>query len=213
VAFNDGSALDTEFAVGPADWVYGNTIPGHWDVLDVHGPQTSYTDQTWYQFALTKSNTLYSLYVDGQLSCQQTVAAAASYNTNVASIFGSITPINPSYPYTFLGKLDDFRFYNRALSSNEVQELYAYESVPQGTNQPCVPYPATATASVVNGFVVGATVTDGGCGYTNVPLVSFTGRGGSGGAASGEPAVHDGERSAIWCLVKAKTRQHNSKSP
>jgi len=32
---------------------------------------------------------------------------------------------------TFLGRLDDFRIYNRALSSNEVQQLYQYESTPQ----------------------------------------------------------------------------------
>jgi hypothetical protein len=176
LAFNDGNRPPyAEFAVGPA-------MPGIWTVTDIHGNKTDYVNQRWYQTVLTKSGTTYTLYIDGQFECQQTIPAAAEYNDNVGFIIGSITPINPPYPDTFFGRLDDFRVYNRALSSNEVQELYAYESVPQ--TQPCVPYAATATATVVNGFVVGATVTDGGCGYTNAPVVSFIGGGGSGAAAS-----------------------------
>jgi len=45
------------------------------------------------------------------------------------------------------------------------------------------PYVATATATVVNGFVVGATITDGGWGYTNTPPVMITGGGGTGAQA------------------------------
>ena len=43
--------------------------------------------------------------------------------------------------------------------------------------------PPRATPEVVNGFVVGATITDGGCGYTNTPLVLIEGGGGSGATA------------------------------
>ncbi len=42
---------------------------------------------------------------------------------------------------------------------------------------------AIATASVVNGFVVGVTITDGGYGYTNTPDVRIIGGGGSGAEA------------------------------
>jgi len=48
----------------------------------------------------------------------------------------------------------------------------------------CVPHRATATAQLVNGFVVGASITDPGCGYTNTPLVLILGGGGSGAAAT-----------------------------
>lgn len=50
----------------------------------------------------------------------------------------------------------------------------------------CTPHRATATATVVNGFVVGATITDAGCGYANAapPVVSIEGGGGSGAAAT-----------------------------
>jgi hypothetical protein len=50
--------------------------------------------------------------------------------------------------------------------------------------QPCTPYPATATATVEDGFVVTATVTDGGCGYTNAPEVLIQGGGGTGATAT-----------------------------
>jgi hypothetical protein len=45
------------------------------------------------------------------------------------------------------------------------------------------PRGAAATAQVVNGFVVGATLLDGGLGYTNAPSVVITGGGGSGASA------------------------------
>lgn len=49
----------------------------------------------------------------------------------------------------------------------------------------CTPHAATATAVLYNtNFVVGATITDPGCGYTNAPLVLIQGGGGSGATAT-----------------------------
>jgi len=48
----------------------------------------------------------------------------------------------------------------------------------------CTPHAARATAQVVNGFVVGATIADGGCGYTNAPVVLIQGGGGTGATAT-----------------------------
>jgi hypothetical protein len=42
---------------------------------------------------------------------------------------------------------------------------------------------ATAAATVINGFVVAITVTDGGAGYTEAPTVTLSGGGGSGATA------------------------------
>lgn len=47
----------------------------------------------------------------------------------------------------------------------------------------CSPHKAQATAQWVNGFVVGATITDSGCGYTNAPVVRIEGGGGNGATA------------------------------
>ncbi len=78
----------------------------------------------------------------------------------------------------FKGSMDDVRIYNRALTSNEVVQLYA------ANEGPCFPHAAAATPIMFNGFVVGATVTDGGCGYTNAPTVTILGGGGSGATAT-----------------------------
>jgi hypothetical protein len=48
----------------------------------------------------------------------------------------------------------------------------------------CTPHKATATAQLVNGFLVGAIITDPGCGYTNAPTVLIQGGGGSGATAT-----------------------------
>lgn len=48
----------------------------------------------------------------------------------------------------------------------------------------CSPHKATGTATLVNGFVVGAVITDAGCGYTNAPTVLVQGGGGSGATAT-----------------------------
>lgn len=48
------------------------------------------------------------------------------------------------------------------------------------TIQAGAPRQATAVAFVANGFVIAATIVDGGEGYRNVPTVEFTGGGGSG---------------------------------
>lgn len=48
------------------------------------------------------------------------------------------------------------------------------------------PVPAKATPIIVNGFIIGATVTDGGCGYTNSPFIVFNGQGGSGAGGYGQ---------------------------
>ena len=53
----------------------------------------------------------------------------------------------------------------------------------------CIPHAATAEATVVNGFVVGATITDGGCGYTEPPLVIIRG---SGTGATATATITDG---------------------
>ena len=59
----------------------------------------------------------------------------------------------------------------------------------------CPAHTASATAQVVNGFVVGATVTDPGCGYAAPPRVVIQGGGGTGAAATA--VVNNGNVSGI----------------
>jgi hypothetical protein len=156
-------------------WAVGSGIG--WTVLNEGGIKTNYASQTWYQMIFTKSGALYTSYINGQVDGQYTNSAESGYNYGVGYEFGSV---GATYAVSE-GRLDDFRVYDRALSTNEIQQLYAYESVPEPAH--CIPFPATATATATNGFVIAATVTDGGCGYTNTPLVQIVGGGGSGATA------------------------------
>jgi hypothetical protein len=88
----------------------------------------------------------------------------------------------------FNGAVDDVRIFNRALNSNEVLQVY-------NSSEVCFPHAATAVATVINGFVVGANITDGGCGYTNAPQVTIVGGGGSNATATA--TVTNGQVSSI----------------
>jgi hypothetical protein len=93
----------------------------------------SYTDSKWHSFVVVvptnaaESNVLF--YMDGLVQTNLTVTSP-----------GSLINTATTYPLQFgelwvgaqflTGALGDVRIYNRALSSNEVEELYAYESTP-----------------------------------------------------------------------------------
>ena len=80
---------------------------------------------TWYSATLTKSNTIYCFYINGRLQFTGTNALASSYNYSDGFTLGS-----SGWNETFLGAMDDIRIYNRALSTNELTQLYQIESAP-----------------------------------------------------------------------------------
>jgi hypothetical protein len=146
----------------------------------------------WNQVVMLRSAGAAMFYVNGIPSTNTFLATPTAPPT--AFEIGSAG--YPSYGESlfFVGAVDDVRVYNRALSSNEVQELYEYEAAPE----PCLPRPATASATVEDGFVIAVTLTDGGCGYTSAPTVTITGGGGNG--AQAEAVVSNREVIAIEVL-------------
>ncbi|MDB6022341.1 MAG: hypothetical protein JWQ04_2198 [Pedosphaera sp.] len=129
-------------------------------------PPTNYT--VWHSIVCVHQDTNDFLYIDNSLM-------AAGNHSGTTADTGSIWigRHQSSFTYDLQGAVDDVRFYGRALSNSEVAQLYAFETIGLARA-------ATATAVVTNGFVVGATVTDGGFGYTNAPVVRVIGGGGSG---------------------------------
>jgi hypothetical protein len=155
------------------NWAVGTGTFG-WSAAYVHGDKNDYQPGQWHQLLFQKNLHDYTMYIDGNLESALTVTNDFSFSP-AALDFGFISS-SPSY---LDGSLDDIRIYNRALSSTEVTDLYALESAAF-----CSPHKATATATLANGFVIGATITDPGCGYTNPPVVVITGGGGSGATAT-----------------------------
>ena len=168
------SGLSLMYHYGPPQvGYYAGPATGNWTEPFRRGAKTDYSNQTWYHLTLTKNGTVFTLYSNGQVDTQQIISVASGYNYEVGYRLGS----HPEGTHFFKGRLDDFRIYNRALSEEEVKGLYDYESKPaSGT--------ATATPQVVNGFVVGATVTYGGVDYIEAPNITIFGGGGSGATAT-----------------------------
>jgi Concanavalin A-like lectin/glucanases superfamily len=131
----------------------------------------SIADNSWHQCVASFDGTNLSLYVDGVFAIASPIV---SNRVNTRGTIGIRADLADEF---WNGGIDDVRIYNRSLSSNEVAELYADETF-------CSPHAAEATAQVVNKFVVGASITDSGCGYTNAPAVLIVNGGGSGATAT-----------------------------
>jgi hypothetical protein len=91
---------------------------------------------------------------------------------------------NPAHVYYFYfqgsNKSEELTFQDNPYSDNVGGFNVDLFAVSGG----CIPHSATATATLDHGFVVSATITDGGCGYTNTPSVLIRGCGGTGATAT-----------------------------
>jgi hypothetical protein len=141
------------------------------------------TDNFWYHLVVTTTGSVDTLraYLNGvEIALPPDESTNATYKTTAGklriSTFNDTGGISNESVYWwcqgFKGWIDDVRVYNRALSAQDVQGLYQFES-----GLGVEPRTATAAAQVVNGFLVGATVTDEGAGYTNTPTVRIIGDG------------------------------------
>ncbi len=126
-----------------------------------------------YAYSYDISQNKAFLYKNGFLIAQ---SPRNEYVNQLAGTYVGISVSPQGFDPAFKGNIDDIRFYTRVLLNNEVKNLYEYESVLH-------PHIATATANIVNGFVVGITIQDGGYGYTNAPAVSIGGGDGTGATA------------------------------
>jgi hypothetical protein len=175
---------DVEGAVDWAFAVIGDMLRPHlllasWTYWDSAG---GVQPNAWQHAIFTYDGSTMRTYLNGVESGQRPASGAFRISDGSMRI-GAYAPINGlpvgGSKAFFSGKIDDIRIYNRALSATEVADLYALEAAPF-----CSPHKATATATMANGFVIGATITDPGCGYTNPPVVVISGGGGSGATAT-----------------------------
>jgi len=90
----------------------------------------------WYHVVLTFDGNTLNLYIDGQ----NDGFSQKEYGT-INSESGLMIGDAPYHPYdawhnNFYGLLDDIRIYNRALSAEEVAQIYAYENNPSVVPEP-----------------------------------------------------------------------------
>jgi hypothetical protein len=79
---------------------------------------------TWYQVTVTMDTEI-NIYVNGALACTSTSMTTAVQNDDNVLI-GKLRSVTDERP--FKGFIDDVRFYNRALSATEIQQIYNAEN-------------------------------------------------------------------------------------
>jgi len=80
-------------------------------------------DGRWHHIIGTYDGTAQSLYVDGAIDSSK--SSWGELNTNVEAVWiGGKVDKTPEKNYSWNGRIDDVRIYNRAFTSDEVRELY-----------------------------------------------------------------------------------------
>ena len=93
-----------------------------WDVNGLGGMKSDYQNDTWYNIILIKQNDLYKVYLNGVVDIETNISNSLNYNNLVGFRFGTISP-DSGYEQ-FFGKIDDIGIWNRALTEQEIQNLY-----------------------------------------------------------------------------------------
>ena len=110
--------------------VFGGSQPSPNAYHDWSTPSGAITAGQWNHIAVTFTNSNLRIYINGQLSVDETASISAwnftwsaqgnSTNTN---LIGAVAPASGVTKF-FNGKIDDFAMWSRALTANEVAELY-----------------------------------------------------------------------------------------
>ena len=91
---------------------------------------SSMADDSWHMATGVRANTEIILYIDGVEVDRDTTSSSIDVDSPPIYLGRRYTKsTNGSYHY-YDGLIDDFRLYNRALSADEVQELYNMSQVP-----------------------------------------------------------------------------------
>ena len=113
----------TTGTTAPIDFITG----GHYGPsADVHTADVSWVPNRWYNLQVVRSHNTVTLYRDSLMIGQNQTA-----NGNDAPLGSRNLRFGLGVPpqlHQFHGQLDDVRIYNRALSDQEVKDLYRYES-------------------------------------------------------------------------------------
>ena len=110
--------------------VFGAAHPQSELRVDFATPQV---DGSWHQLMMTYDGAVLTLYKDGKAVVSKSggVGTLAVYPqpVEIGRYYGEIT--RPGLNFYYSGFIDDVRIYNRALSDQEVKDLYRYESPEQ----------------------------------------------------------------------------------
>lgn len=125
--------LDFDFNDTFGLWVYWNS--GGSNSIQVGAPG-DYTDGKWHHYALTRSGTTLTLYIDGASKGNTTFSDPIDLSGGNNNYFGA--GINTGSPgYFWNGGIDEVEIFNRALSASEIATIYDAGS--GGKCKPAIP--------------------------------------------------------------------------
>ena len=87
----------------------------------IASPAVGYNNNQWHHFVYTFSSGNANIYLDGVLLSSQTNSGSVVANSTTNLIFGYGLPLNNFF---YNGRLDDIGIWNRALTQQEVKNLY-----------------------------------------------------------------------------------------
>ena len=169
----DFTGYQLRFGSSNIDFISGSTYNGSW--FDNGIVTSPISNGNWYHFVgvFSPSTGTVSLYVNGALvgTVASTVPLINPDNTNDL-MFGVYQPIIvvPSGPEFLTGKIDDIGIWNRALTSQEVTDLFQSGVAPASCLVAYYPFTGNASDSSGygnNGTVNGATLTQDRFGNAN----------------------------------------------
>lgn len=106
------------------------------------GGTTNLADNTWHMVTFVMDGLNVSMWTDGAITCSDVVGSSG--NLFAGSNGFNIGARSSSGTYGFNGSIDEFRVYNRSLSSSEIQQMY-YMIRPTFQEYPNVTINATIT--------------------------------------------------------------------
>ena len=95
----------------------------NWDIWSGNEFSINVENNIWYMISIVKHNDEYNYYINNQL-ISSSINALSAQNQLTGLTIGSITQENNNQE-NLLGKLDDIGIWNKALSQEEMQNLYA----------------------------------------------------------------------------------------
>jgi hypothetical protein len=103
-------------------WLWG--VPGT-PAIELHDTSKSYSDGQWHHAVAVRNGSVGQLWADGNLKVSTNGMFSVTTGTAAPLSVGNIPGLQSLYSrWSWSGSLDEFRVYDRALTSEEIGQLY-----------------------------------------------------------------------------------------
>jgi hypothetical protein len=194
--------------INKGDYPNAYTVLSHCASNFISAPYSVAPVNNWYYLTMTISGVTQKIFINGELQQTTNSFSTPTFVTGKSAIFGAILYTDGNTVYVeptagnFQGKLDDFRFYDHALSDAQVLQLYNGESSGLVAFYPFNGNANDGSTNGNHGTVYGATLTTDRFGNLN-SAYNFNGVGDYISVSDNSQLFSDEMTIAWWCKVPA----------